>query len=138
MARGRHWTHAEETRIREAAARNWPRLDRLAVAMGRTHAAVRQRASRIGARRLAPAGSGKTRGPAVPTSRTCKYCGSGFSATGVAVHCSEECRTLDGGHCPGCGRVWKPGESCGWCSRASMRSTWPARVSQEPAAVWPG
>ena len=66
MARGRHWTAEEDCANREnRLQRNWPGLDRLAVTFDRTHAAVRQRASRIKARRLAPAAIGGTRGPAV-------------------------------------------------------------------------
>ena len=105
MARGRHWTAEEDSAIRESAARNWPGLDRLAVTFDRTHAAVRQRASRIKARRLAPAGSGGTHGPAVATERTCTYCGDKFESTGVRVHCGAICRELSRGLCPDAART---------------------------------
>lgn len=111
---GRPWTAAEDAAVREAARRNaeWGtdrptgtqpepagRLRELAAKLGRTYAAVRKRAERIGA----VAHREPEAAPA--TDRECRQCGAPVRGRGRRLYCSADCAALARGRCLTCGRI---------------------------------
>lgn len=112
------WTELEDEQIRTSARQGWPDLAVVARILGRSHGAVRARASRLGAVR-----EFRQRPPAA--ARACLYCGATMIGRGRAVYCSQTCKILKGGHCTGCGRPWRPGGECLHCAAIGKRSRWP-------------
>ena len=99
---GRAWTAAEDDAVREAAQRAGTMFGFLkdcTADLGRTYAAERQRAHRLGVtepRTLAE--------PVEATVRHCKRCREPIGEVSRREYCSSECGALARGRCPGCGR----------------------------------
>ncbi|WP_446830018.1 SANT/Myb-like DNA-binding domain-containing protein [Candidatus Foliamicus sp.] len=100
--RGPPWTPAEDDAVRAAAG--WREWRSVAECLGRTHAAVRKRAERLGVTTArAP------RPPEPKAARLCRRCGE--PAKPPRLHyCSDYCAALAQGHCPACGRKLAGGE----------------------------
>ena len=124
---GQAWTEGEDAAVREAAqyaSTMFGYLKDCAADLGRTYAAVRQRAHRLGLtepRTLAE--------PVEATVRPCKRCGEPIGDHGRRDYCSAECATLARGRCPGCGKrlqVTGAEARCAdtFCQRS--RETWAA------------
>ena len=118
----RRWTAAEDAALVRRAVVGWPSLLTLAGATGRSHSAIRHRASRLRAirlHRLDPAAR-QARGP---FKRQCRYCGGAFMGIAGARYCGGECRTLARGQCPGCGRPLTA-LRCAKCAVDGKRAAW--------------
>ena len=122
----RRWTASEDAALRRRAVVGWPSLRALAVGSGRTYVSIRHRASRIGAIRLQRMDPSQ-RAARGPTEMPCRYCGGAFLSRGSLRYCGDECRTLAGGQCPGCGRAVGKALRCARCATDGKRSDWPVR-----------
>ena len=121
-------TAAEDAALRQRAVVGWPDLRTLAVNSGRSYVAIRHRASRLGAIRLKRLDQSQ-RAARGPTEIPCRYCGGAFLSRGSLRYCGDECRTLAGGQCPGCGRAVGKGLRCGRCALDGKRADWPGRAN---------
>ena len=122
----RRWTASEDAALRRRAVVGWPSLRALAVGSGRTYVSIRHRASRLGAIRLQRMDPSQ-RAARGPTEMPCRYCGGAFLSRGSLRYCGDECRTLAGGQCPGCGRAVGKALRCARCATDGKRSDWPVR-----------
>ena len=116
---GRVWTEAEDDAVREAARHAGAMFGHLkdcAADLGRSYAAVRQRAHRLGL--------SEPRTPAEPVEaavRHCTRCGEPIRDRLRRDYCSTQCGALARGRCPGCGKKLYVSGGEAWCTDTFCR-----------------